>query len=180
MIERRRRLRSAFSTPLSGMKKTSTRFIASIAWIVRKSGFPAPMPMIKILRFIGPGPILRLRAAGEPGGERFEPRAERLEARGYRLSALFGRRRALPLGLRCIAGLRETVGDRQGGHDDKTLIADLAERRAHFADLAVDHAGQRFKPRFLALVAGEAVFAAVDRHRNLRHGARLFQGGRTF
>ena len=61
----------------------------------------------------------------------------------------------------------QTVGEGQSGHDDETLVADLAERLAHFADLLVDQAGQRLEPRFFALVAGEAILAPVDGDRNL-------------
>ena len=68
----------------------------------------------------------------------------------------------LALGLRLIARFGQIVGDSQSGHDDETLVADLSERGAHFADLLIDHAGQRFEPRFFALVAGKTILAAVD------------------
>ena len=112
-----------------------------------------------------------LGAARKSRGERLEPRTELIEARGQGLGALFGGVGALALGRRLVAGFGQIVGDGKRGHDDQALIADFPERLAHFANFVVDYAGQRFEAGLLALVAGEAIFAAVDRHRNLRHAA---------
>ena len=63
---------------------------------------------------------------------------------------LFGLLRALALGRRLVAGFRQIVGDGQRGHDDEPLVADLAERLAHFADLLIDQAGERLESRLFA------------------------------
>ena len=88
-----------------------------------------------------------------------------VEARA--LDALLGVVGALALGRRLVARFGQAVGEGQSGHDDEALVADLAERLAHFADLLIDHAGQRFEPRFFALVASKTILASVDGDRNL-------------
>ena len=80
---------------------------------------------------------------------------------------LFGLLRAFALGRRVVAGFRQIVGDGQRGHDDEPLVADLAERGAHFADLLIDQAGERLETRLFPWVAGKAIFAPVDGDRNL-------------
>jgi hypothetical protein len=83
------------------------------------------------------------------------------------LDALLGVFGTLALSRRLILCFGQAVGEGQSGHDDQTLVADLAERLAHFADLLIDRAGERFEPRFFALVASEALLAPVDGDRNL-------------
>ena len=83
------------------------------------------------------------------------------------MDALLGVVGTLALGRRLIARFGQAVGEGQRGHDDETLVADLAERLAHFADLLIDRAGKRFEPRFFALVASKTILAPVDGDRNL-------------
>src|SRR5208283_190603 len=100
-----------------------------------------------------------LRAALELRGEKFEPPAELIETCRQGGVSRFGGLRPLVRGRRLVARLGKAVGDGQRGHDDKPLVADLAERSAQFAYSVVDHAGERLEPPLFALVAGETVLA---------------------
>src|ERR1700761_2431341 len=79
--------------------------------------------------------------ACEARSQRFQPRTKLVNRRGKGACTLLGVVGALAQGRGLVAGLGQTVGKRQRGHDDETLIADLAERLAHLADLLIDQAG---------------------------------------
>src|SRR6202522_1883345 len=91
-------------------------------------------------------------------GQGLQPPDKFVETGSHSLDAQLGVVGTLALGRRLVARFGQIVGEGQSGHDDETLVADLAERLAHFADFFVNTAGKRFEPRFLALVASKTVF----------------------
>src|ERR1700734_3179163 len=92
-----------------------------------------------------------LAFACQARGKGLEPRTELVQGRGQGLDALLGVVGPLALGRGLIARFGQAVGESQSGHDDETLVADLAERLAHLADLLIDRAGQRLEARFFPL-----------------------------